>query len=173
MLETRFPRIPGDGGNARTWPFPMLYKVIAGATPERVVRRNAEELLDAFIDEQLARTGLGPERLALVGFSQGTMMSLYVAPRRPQAVAGVLGFSGAMIGAETLDAEITAKPPVMLIHGDADDLVPVASVLQAAGALGQAGVTAQWHICHRLGHSIDQDGLELGGQFLRDCFAGF
>jgi phospholipase/carboxylesterase len=132
--------------------------------------RDTAPILDRFIDEQLARTGLAPERLALVGFSQGTMMSLYVGLRRDRPIAGILGFSGAMIGPETLEAEIRSKPPVLLIHGEADDMVPVAALMQAAGALGKTGVTAQWHICPRLGHGIDEAGIAYGGQFLRDCF---
>ena len=96
--------------------------------------------LDEFVDALLARYGLGDDRLALVGFSQGTMMALHTALRRPRPVAAVLGFSGALVGAERLAAEARSRPPVMLVHGDADDVVPVEAMFLAAEALGGAGV---------------------------------
>src|SRR5690606_27915879 len=82
--------------------------------------------LNAFIDRVLAEEGLGPEALALVGFSQGTMMSLHVAPRRPVPVAAVVGFSGRLLEPERLERESVSKPPVLLVHGDGDEMVPVA-----------------------------------------------
>ena len=85
----------------------------------------AANILNSFLDEALAARGLTDRDLALVGFSQGTMMALYVALRRPQAVAAVVGYSGALVGAETLAAEIRSRPPVLLVHGDADTMVPV------------------------------------------------
>ena len=84
--------------------------------------------LNAFIDAQLAAEGLGPEALALVGFSQGSMMSLHVAPRRKAALAGVVAFSGRLMAPERLAAEARVKPPVLLVHGDADDVVPFADM---------------------------------------------
>lgn len=124
--------------------------------------------LERFIDERLAALGLGNDRLALVGFSQGTMMSLHVAYRRQAACAGVLGYSGSMMGAETLESELRAKPPAMLIHGDADDVIPAQATLESAGALGAAGVAVQWHISRGVGHGIAPDGLDIGGKFLAD-----
>ncbi len=127
--------------------------------------------LAAFIDAELARTGLGPERLALVGFSQGTMMSLQVGLRRTVAPAAIVGFSGALIGADRLAGEITARPPVLLIHGDQDDIVPVEALQAALDGLGAAGVTARWHVCRGMGHGIDPEGLELAGRFLAQHLA--
>lgn len=137
--------------------------------------RGAEQaapVLDAFIDQELARYGLDDSRLALVGFSQGTMMALHVGLRRPRPCAGILGFSGALVAPERLPAEITARPPVLLIHGDMDELLPVMSVLEAAQGLGAAEVAAEWHISANCGHSIAEDGLELGGQFLQRALTG-
>lgn len=123
-------------------------------------------LLNAFIDAELASHGLADDKLALVGFSQGTMMSLHVGLRRERSPACILGFSGSLLGADRLADEIRQKPPVMLIHGDADDVVPVQALLDATSGLGAAGVTAQWHISNGVGHGIAPDGLELGGRFL-------
>jgi phospholipase/carboxylesterase len=132
----------------------------------------AAPVLHQFIDQELARYRLDDSRLALVGFSQGTMMALHVGLRRPRPVAGILGFSGALVAPERLADEVTARPPVLLIHGDADDLLPVESLFQATQGLGAAGVAAEWHISANCGHSIAEDGLEIGGRFLQQALTG-
>jgi phospholipase/carboxylesterase len=134
--------------------------------------RRAAPLLDEYLDQLLARHGLGDDRLALVGFSQGTMMALYTALRRPRPVAGVLGFSGALVGAAELAEEARSRPPVMLVHGDADDVVPVQAMFLAVEALGAAEVPVQWLLRPGLPHSIDPDGLEAGARFLRSVLGG-
>lgn len=139
-----------------------LYKGVVSAAP----------LLDAFIDSELARLGLDGSRLALVGFSQGTMMALHVGLRRKISPAAILGYSGALTGAQHLKDELTARPPVMLIHGDADQMVPVQALHAAAQGLGVAGVPTRWHISRGVGHGIDAEGLDLGGRFLADAFNG-
>ncbi len=133
--------------------------------------RAAAPVLDAFIDEELARTGLTADRLALVGFSQGTMLALHVGVRREQQLAGILGYSGALAAPETLLQETRSKPPVQLIHGDADDVLPVAFSVMAMEALRTAGVPVRWHISHGIAHSIGQDGLAIGGRFLHEVLA--
>jgi len=129
-------------------------------------------ILEEFIYGELERTGVSSDRLALVGFSQGTMMSLHVGFCCELPIAGVLGYSGRMILDQTGQLGVKSKPPAMLIHGDRDDLVPVASMLEAVQQLSSHGARAQWHICQALGHSIDQQGLGIGGIFLRDCLTG-
>jgi phospholipase/carboxylesterase len=130
----------------------------------------AAPLLAKFLDRELERYQLPPERLALVGFSQGTMMALHVGLRR--AVAGIVGFSGALPSPELLKAEARGKPPVLLVHGDQDDVVPVTRMLEAAEAIAHAGLAAQWHISYGVPHSIGPDGLALGGDFLKAALAG-
>jgi phospholipase/carboxylesterase len=128
-------------------------------------------VLDAFLDDELLRHGLDSRRLALVGFSQGTMMSLYVAPRRPAAMAAVLGFAGALIGAEALASEAVSKPPVFLIHGDADQVVPVGALSAAVAALQAAGLPVRSEVRPGLPHAIDPEGIAHGGAFLAATFA--
>lgn len=127
----------------------------------------AVEDLNAFLDRVLAEEGLPASALALVGFSQGTMMSLHVAPRRAEPVAAVVGFSGRLLAPDRLAAEAVSKPPVLLIHGDADPMVPVADLARAAQALRAAGFETHTHVCRGLGHGIDGEGLSLALQFLR------
>ena len=130
--------------------------------------RQARADINAFIDQVLQDEGLPASALALVGFSQGTMMSLEVAPRRAEALAAVVGFSGRLLDAEALTTEGGTRPPVLLIHGDADPMVPVQSLPEAADALVKAGFETYAHVCKGLGHSIDQEGLSLALGFLRE-----
>jgi len=134
--------------------------------------QRAAPVLDAFIDQELQKAGLTMSDLALVGFSQGTMMSLHVGLRRNEAPAAIIGYSGALAGPESLDTEIRCKPPVLLVHGDQDELIPVASLHAASQALGAVGVSVRWHISEGVGHGIDGMGLALGAEFLRDAFDG-
>ena len=129
--------------------------------------RAAAPILDAFVDEALKARNLDESRLALVGFSQGTMMSLYVGLRRAKALAGIIGFSGALIGAEALPEEIRSRPPVLLIHGDSDEIVPFAALSMAEQGLKAAGVPVDSLACPGLGHGIDEAGLKRGGAFLQ------
>jgi len=129
--------------------------------------------LDRFLDAELARRGLPPSALALVGFSQGTMMALHVGLRRAAAPAAVVGYSGLFVtpeGAKPSADEIRSKPPVLLVHGDRDDLIPVQALLLAAQGLAAADIPVEWHIAEGLGHGIDARGLALAGDFLRRAF---
>lgn len=127
--------------------------------------------LDEFLDAELAKTGLDDSKLALVGFSQGTMMALHAGLRRPRAPACILGFSGVIVGPEHL-AEATARspkgetPPVLLIHGDEDQVIPVDALFMSSEALAKAGLPNQWHLSAGVGHGIDNGGLLHGGLFL-------
>ena len=131
--------------------------------------RGAAVVLSAFIDAELARYGLTDDRLALVGFSQGTMLALHVAPRRERQLAGVVGYSGMLIDGDA--ADVRTRPPILLVHGDADPMVPVAAFHQAEAALRGLGFDLSTHVSRGLGHSIDMDGLRLGGAFLGKVLA--
>lgn len=123
-------------------------------------------ILNAFIDAECDRYGLEDHQVALLGFSQGTMMSLYVATRREKPVAGIVGYSGALVGADLLAKEARSKPPVLLVHGDADPIVPFAAMESAAKALKGAGVPVETLRRPGLPHSIDEEGMAAGIRFL-------
>lgn len=133
---------------------------------------SAAPILNAFIDEELARLGLDGTRLALVGFSQGTMMSLHVGLRRAVQPAAILGYSGALVAPERLASEMTVRPPIALIHGDSDPMVPVTRLQEAVNTIGATGLPVRWHVSRGVGHSIDPEGLHLGVGFLKDAFEG-
>jgi len=130
----------------------------------------ARPALDAFLDAELARHGLPGDRLALVGFSQGTMMALHAGLRRPMAPAAIVGYSGTLVGEEHLKAEAAGRPPVLLVHGDRDEVIPVQALLHAAGALSEVGVPVEWHMSPGLGHGIDGEGLMHGLSFISKAF---
>lgn len=130
----------------------------------------AEAILNAFIDRQLADLGLSDDRLALVGFSQGTMMSLYTAPRRAAPCACIMGYSGRLEGGDRLPDEIRSRPPVTLVHGDQDPLLPVEMMEYAAETLRANGIDVETHLRPGLGHGIDEEGLRIGMAFLAKVF---
>lgn len=146
---------------------------LASRTPDEFTAGvvEAAPLLEAFIDAELDRLGLPPEALALVGFSQGTMMALHVGLRRATAPVAIVGYSGALAAPEELRREINARPPVLLVHGDMDEVIPIAALAQARNGLVAANVNVKWHISRGTGHGIAPGGLALGGKFLMDCFA--
>jgi phospholipase/carboxylesterase len=154
-------------------PFGRQWFSFADRTPGVILAgtKAAAGILNAFLDEALAARGLADRDLALVGFSQGAMMSLYVALRRAKPVAAVVGYSGALIDAGGLASEIRARPPVLLVHGDADSVVPYAELARAAAALKAAGVPVTVETRAGLQHGIDERGLSLGGQFLARAFS--
>lgn len=125
--------------------------------------------LDAFLDAELTRHNLPPEALALVGFSQGTMMALAVGLARNPSPAAIVGYSGALATVETLPAPGTG-PAILLVHGDMDEVIPVDAMYMAREMLGQAGLPVEWHVSPGIGHGIDGQGLQLGGAFLKQAF---
>ncbi len=130
----------------------------------------AAETINSFIDAELERLKLDDSHLALIGFSQGAMMSLYVALRRAKSCAAVVGYSGKLIDAEGLESELVSRPPILLAHGSADPMVPVQSLHDAVGVLGQHDISAQWHVSPGVGHGIDPAALEAGATFLKNAF---
>lgn len=128
--------------------------------------------LDAFLDAELERHGLGPGALALVGFSQGTMMALHVGLRRAGGLAGIVGYSGVLGNAAALPGEITARPPVLLVHGAQDELIPAKALPFTRDALKAAGVPVEAYSRDGLGHGIDEEGLRLGAGFLARHLVG-
>lgn len=122
--------------------------------------------LNTWLDEVMKAEGMTPAQTFLIGFSQGTMMSLHIAPRRAAAFGGVVGFSGRLLDPENLESEVKSRPPIMLIHGDADDVVPPSSLPEAANALTEAEFEVYTHISKGTGHGIAPDGLGVALQFI-------
>jgi phospholipase/carboxylesterase len=176
LPDTAFvsPHAPEPCGQApagRQW-FPLFTRA-ANERWDGV--RKAAPMLERFLDEELMRRKLAPSALALVGFSQGTMMALYVGLRRAVAPAAIVGYSGIFVLPENAkpDAvvgEIKARPPVLLVHGDRDDLIPAQALFQGAQALAALEVPVEWHMSEGVGHGIDQEGLRHGGEFLARRF---
>lgn len=129
--------------------------------------RRSVGLLDDYLTESMREEGVAPAETALIGFSQGTMMSLYVAPRRAEPVACIVGFSGRLVANDDLKEAATARPPVLLVHGDMDEMIPVAELSAAETALRAAGFDVTSHISRGIGHGIAPDGLTLALRFLQ------
>lgn len=129
----------------------------------------AAQDLNAFLDGVMVDEDLLPEQVMVLGFSQGTMMSLHVLPRREDAVAGICAFSGRLLEPELLEDELQSRPPVLLVHGDQDDVVPIQSLPEAAEALQKAGWKEVYaHVMKGTGHGIAPDGLSVALAFMRD-----
>ena len=149
--------------------FPIPW--IDGSSEEEAERGmvQAAEDLDAFLDAVLIDEDLLPEQMVLFGFSQGTMMSLQVAPRREDEIAGIVAFSGRLMSPDMLADEAVSKPPILLVHGDQDDVVPVQSLPEAAEALQHAGFREVYaHVMKGTAHGIAPDGLSVALAFMRD-----
>jgi phospholipase/carboxylesterase len=143
----------------------------------------ARPALDEFLDAELERQGVAPSRLVIVGFSQGTMMALHTGLRRAVAPAAILGYSGLLVvdpdkakaGNEAVAADLAAaaraKPPILLVHGEVDDVIPVTALFDSAEMLARAGIACEWHLSLDVGHGIDEEGMRQGGEFVAACLA--
>ncbi len=149
-------------------PYGRQWFSIGDRNPARLAAgvRAAATVLDAFLDAELARLGVAPEKLLLMGFSQGCMTALFTGLRRRVAPAGILGYSGALLAAEAI-GEITQRPPVLLVHGEEDEVVPVEATRMAEATLRAASVPVEAMYCPRLGHGLDDAGLSAGSLFLQ------
>ncbi|MDR7126509.1 alpha/beta fold hydrolase [Pseudotabrizicola sp. 4114] len=160
----------GNGFGRQWFSIPWLDGSDEAASRAGLLR--AAEDLNGFLDGVLSAEGLGPEALVLVGFSQGAMICLHIAPRRPLPVAGVIAISGRLLAPELLAAEAMVQPPVLLIHGDQDPVVPFADMSLAGNALMAAGFEVFGHVMQGTGHGIAPDGLRVALQFLRERLPG-
>ena len=153
-------------------PFGYQWFSLRDLTPEVIFNflKEVVPVLNSFIDSELKKRNLTEKDLVLVGFSQGTMMSLYTAPRRENCCAGIIGYSGRLFGEENLKDECKSKPPITLIHGEADDVVPFESMVLAKNALVAEGFSIETHARPNLPHSIDMEGIKIGQKFLEKVF---
>jgi phospholipase/carboxylesterase len=171
FVSPHAPRPCGQAPSGREW-FPLTmrdpgerWRGVTMAAPG----------LQTFLDAELTRASLPPSALALVGFSQGTMIALHVGLRRAVMPAAIVGYSGLLALPDNADpatvaAEIKSRPPVLLVHGDQDPLIPIDALFHAAQGLAALGVPVEWHISAGVGHGIDQEGLRHGGEFLARRF---
>ena len=160
-------RCPGSPLGFQWFPIPWL-----DGSSEDEARRSMDaaiEDLNAFLDALMVDEDILPEQLALFGFSQGTMISLHVGPRREDALAGIVGFSGRLLEPDLLVDEVKTKPPVLLVHGDQDEVVPPQSLSEAAVGLEKAGFKEVFaNVMKGTGHGIAPDGLSVALAFMRD-----
>jgi phospholipase/carboxylesterase len=133
--------------------------------------RIAAQHLDRFLDAALKRLGLPADAYALMGFSQGAMTVLFTGLRRAAAPRAILAFSGGIVAAENLPAELANRAPVLLVHGESDDVVPVSRSRDAEALLRSLNVPVESLYVPGLGHGIDESGLAMGAAALRSAFA--
>ena len=154
-------------------PFGRQWFSLQERTPEAfdAGTKLAAPILNDFIDGLLKEHNIDEKHTALIGFSQGTMMSLHVGPRREKQLAGILGYSGALANPRMLIDEIKSRPPVRLIHGDSDEVLPVSILSTAVQGLEAANLPVISHIRPGLGHGIDEEGIRLGVEFLESIFS--
>lgn len=127
----------------------------------------ARPVITGFLEDLWDQSGLGPSDTVLAGFSQGAMMALDTGLRLQDPLRGIINFSGMIISPERLEAELASRPPVLLIHGDEDEVVPVQGSEAALPLLTGLGVPTELHISRGAGHTIAQDGLDAATAFLR------
>ncbi len=163
-------RCSGNPSGRQWFPIPWLDGSSEAARDAGLAASSVD--LNGFLDQRLAEEGLPSSALALVGFSQGSMMSMHVAPRRAAAIAGVVAISGRLMFPDRLAAEAQVKPPVLLVHGDQDPVVPFEDMALAGNALVAAGFETFGHVMQGTGHGIAQDGLGVALQFLKERLPG-
>ena len=172
FVSPHAPEACGQVPMGRQW-FPLTFR-----DPDERWRgvNKAAPILEAFLDAELKRRSLPPSSLALVGFSQGTMMALHVGLRRSIAPLAIVGYSGLLVVPSEGDVtkvapEIRSRPPILLVHGDRDDLIPVEALFLASSGLAALEIPVEWHLSAGIGHGIEQEGLRHGGEFLSRAIA--
>ncbi len=165
FLAPNAPQVCTNNPMGYQW-FPIPWLDGSSDADAAAGKAEAEHLLNIWLDDVAKVEGIAPARTIIIGFSQGTMMALSVAPRRAVAFAGIVGFSGRLLEPQKLADDILSKPPVMLIHGDSDEMVSPAYMHEAAETLTAAGFEVYTHISENTGHSIAQDGLNMALQFI-------
>jgi phospholipase/carboxylesterase len=167
FLAPHAPQRTGFGAGYQWWP-------LADITPQALAAGAALAAppIDAFIDRKLEQYGLTEAELAIVGFSQGTMMALHVGLRRASQVAGIVGYSGMLTGAARLRHDPITKPPVLLIHGSHDPVVPVSALHTAESELKHLDIEVTTHVSAGVAHSVDPVGLNLGREFVTRVLHG-
>lgn len=155
-------------------PFGRQWFSLGDRSPAQMLAglRVAAEKLDAFLDAETARLGLSAGDVALMGFSQGAMTALFCGLRRRAAPAAILAYAGRLVAPETLEAELSARPPVLLVHGEEDPIVPAEASRAAESALHALGVPVEAAYRPGLDHALDEAGISLGALTLQRHLGG-
>lgn len=161
FLAPHAPQQSSYGGGYQWWGLSELspQALAAGAA-------QAAPAIDQFIDRKLRQYNLDEADLAIIGFSQGTMMALHVGLRRPRQIAAIVGYSGMLTGIDELRRAAITKPPVLLVHGTDDPMVPVSALYTAESELKHLGIAVSTHVSPGVGHSVDPVGLATGRDFV-------
>ena len=157
---------PCRGGYGRQW-FPIPWLDGSSEVAAAIGLAAATDDLNGYLDQQLAAHSLSADRLCVLGFSQGAMMAMHVVPRRHAAIAGIVAISGRLLVPERI-GEVVSKPPVLLIHGDEDQVVPFTDMGTAGRTLVAAGFETFGHVMHGTGHGIAPDGLQVALSFIAE-----
>ena len=171
FISPHAPNVCTMNPMGREWfPIPSIDMTSEDFAREIMLKSVAQ--FQSWLDTLMVDECVTSDRVVLVGFSQGTMMSLHVGPRRTVPLAGIVGFSGRLLAPERLHDEVLTKPPVLLIHGDMDMVVPPSDMGKAETALQATGFDVQTHMSHGMAHGIAPDGLELAVQFTSKVLGG-
>lgn len=130
---------------------------------------NAVKIVNKFVDSQLEVLGIGDDKLAFVGFSQGAMLSMYLGLSREKECAAVVAYSGAVPFPAALEPMISSRPPVCVVHGEEDVVIPFEYFGYTTDFLRRNSVRVDAHSLKGLDHSINNEGLEIGLKFIKDC----
>jgi len=125
-------------------------------------------ILQNYIEQNLVKYQLNFKDLILIGFSQGAMMAVQLALRLPEACQAVISYSGAIVKPDILAQEIKSKPPIMLFHGDKDQVLPAENLFNADQALEKMGIPARSYLLENVGHSISLEAIEMSQNFLKE-----
>lgn len=163
---------PFDGGPPELPPTGYQWFSLSEGDPQRRFEgmKATAPIIDAYIDQLLAEYKLDASKLVLVGFSQGTMMALHVGLRRAQPVAGIIGYCGTLIGGSSLSGEIKSRPPVLMVNGAVDAIMPPDVLEQSGKMLRENGVEVETMVRPNLGHGLDDEGVKAGMGFLAKVF---
>lgn len=155
-------------------PFGRQWFSVGDRSPAQMLAglRVAADRLDAFLDAETSRLGLTAGDVALMGFSQGAMTALFCGLRRAAAPAAILAYAGRLVAPETLEAELRVRPPVLLVHGEADAVVPAEASRAAESALQSLGVPVDSAYLPGLDHALDEAGISLGALMLQRHLGG-
>lgn len=160
---------PWEGGFPNSYQWFSLYAGTERSALDSLAPKikNANQILLKFIEKQLQRFNLSYENLILIGFSQGSMMSIYQGLIMPKKIAGIISFSGKVVEPNSVGDKIISKPNICLIHGTEDSVLPFSNFQEAQIILNQHGVPFESHAIEHLDHTIDIRAVRIAQNFIK------